>query len=65
MKNEIFQSELRYQVTMLHASRLLNQSLISLEEFEAFQKKMIEMYRPILSEYMDETLDKSIVLSDI
>lgn len=58
MNNEIFQAELTYQVTMLYVENLLTKGIISLENYKDFQQKMHEMYCPILSKYMDETLDK-------
>ena len=58
MNSKEFNQELTYQVTMLQATKLLNDSLITKKEYEDFQRKMLEMYQPILSKYMDETLDK-------
>lgn len=58
MNNEIFQTELTYQVTMLYVENLLTKGIISLENYKDFQQKMQEMYCPLLSKYMDETLDK-------
>ncbi|MCP1638622.1 hypothetical protein J2T50_000315 [Streptococcus gallinaceus] len=58
MTNEEFIHELAYQVTMLQATKLLNDEVIEKEQYEDFQRKMLEMYQPIFSQYMDETLDK-------
>ena len=58
MTKEEFIHELVYQVTMIQATKLLNDGVIEKKEYEDFQRKMLEMYQPILSKYMDETLDK-------
>ena len=53
-----FNQELTYQVTMLYATNLLNDEQITVEQYDKFQSTMLEMYQPIFSKYMDETLDK-------
>lgn len=58
MTSKEFKHELAYQVTMMQARKLLNDGVIRSEEYKEFQRKMLEMYQPILSKYMDETLDK-------
>lgn len=58
MNNKEFNQELTYQVTVIQATKLLNDGLITKKEYEDFQREMLEMYQPILSKYMDETLDK-------
>lgn len=58
MNNEIFQTELTYQVTMLYVQDMLRNQLITVDDYCDFQQKMQEMYYPLLSKYMDETLDK-------
>ena len=58
MNNKEFNQVLSYQVTVLQATKLLNDGLITKKEYEDFQREMLEMYQPILSKYMDETLDK-------
>ncbi|EHI70161.1 SHOCT domain-containing protein [Streptococcus ictaluri] len=58
MTKEEFIHELIYQVTMIQVTKLLNDGVITKKEYEKFQQELIEMYQPILSKYMDETLDK-------
>ena len=58
MTKEEFKNELVYQVTMLQGQQLLNDGVITEKEYEKFKSELIEMYQPILSKYMDETLDK-------
>ena len=58
MTKEEFIHELTYQVTMLQAKKLLNDGVITKKEYEQFKSELIAMYQPILSKYMDETLDK-------
>ena len=43
---------------MIQETKLLNDGVIEKEQYEDFQRKTLEMYQPILSKYMDETLDK-------
>ena len=58
MTKKEFNHELAYQITMIQATQLLNNGVLTKKEYEDFQRKMLEMYQPILSKYMDETLDK-------
>ncbi len=58
MNNTIFQAELTYQVTMSYAQKLLSKQVITADAYRDFLQKMQEMYYPLLSQYMDETLDK-------
>ena len=58
MNNKEFNQELAYQIIMIQETKLLNDGVIEKEQYEDFQRKTLEMYQPILSKYMDETLDK-------
>ena len=47
MTNEQFEREMRYRTVMAVARSMLNRRLISKEEYDAFDSKMIDKYNPL------------------
>lgn len=58
MSDEQFYAELTYQLTMGYAKKMVEKGLLTKEEYAMFQQRMLELYCPVLSKIMDETLDK-------
>lgn len=50
MTNEQFKREMRYRTVMAVARSMLNRRLISKEEYDAFDSKMIDKYDPFFGE---------------
>lgn len=50
MTEQDFQQELTYQITMAQAKQLLAEGLISEADFQAFKTKMLEKYKPFISQ---------------
>jgi len=50
MTHEQFEREMRYRTVMAVAKSMLHRGLISKEEYENFDHKMIEKYNPLFSE---------------
>jgi len=50
MTNEQFKREMRYRTVMAVARRMLSRRLISKEEYDAFDNKMINKYNPFFGE---------------
>jgi len=60
MTNEQFEREMRYRTVMAVARSMLNRRLISKEEYDAFDCKMIKNHNPFLASLMSRsTVDKS------
>lgn len=49
MQTKTINRELTYQVTMIHAKKLLEKHIITQEDYLDFQTLMIEKYHPIIS----------------
>lgn len=47
MTNEQFKREMRYRTVMAVARSMLNRRLISKEEYDTFDSKMIDKYNPL------------------
>ena len=47
MTNEQFKREMRYRTVMAVARSMLNRRLISKEEYDVFDSKMIDKYNPL------------------
>ena len=47
MTNEQFKREMRYRTVMAVARSMLKRGLISKEEYDAFDSKMIDKYNPL------------------
>jgi len=47
MTNEQFKREMRYRTVMAVARSMLSRRLISKEEYDAFDSKMIDKYNPL------------------
>jgi len=59
MTNEQFEREIRYRTVMAVARSMLNRGLISKEEYDAFDRKMIENHNPFFASLMcRSTVDK-------
>jgi hypothetical protein len=59
MTHEQFEREMRYRTAMAVARSMLNRGLISKEEYEDFDHKMIEKHNPFFSGLMcRSTVDK-------
>ena len=60
MTNEQFEREMRYRTAMAVARSMLNRGLISKEEYDAFDCKMIEKHNPFFGSLICRpTVDKS------
>ena len=51
-------NEVTYQITIKILSNLFRKNLITKDEFDSFKHKMLEMYDPKMSEFMELSLDK-------
>ena len=51
-------NEVTYQITIKILSNLFRKNLITKDEVDSFQHKMLEKYNPKLSELLELSLDK-------
>ena len=51
-------NEVTYQITIKILSNLFRKNLVTKDEFDSFQHKMLEKYNPKLSELIELSLDK-------
>ena len=58
MTNEALQKECHYQITMKYAKELLQKGILTEEEYQHFKQKMLKKYEPIISQYIDLSVDK-------
>jgi uncharacterized membrane protein len=56
MTKEQFEREMRYRTVMAVARKMLARGLISKDEYDAFDRKMIEKHNPVFAGLMCQSI---------